>query len=165
MYCKNCGNKLPKESLFCNNCGNKVKWAEDSAERASSSSTRPPRPARRRPIVASKPVARPVVDYQQEDLYEPEDEDREDRSDEEEEIIFQISPTFYPAGFAYFVAISLSVLVTIGAAYVGIRVGIALIVSAIFFIYPIRLHIENKRIVYTLTTIAIEIEEGIFSTS
>src|SRR5262249_16162432 len=116
-------------------------------------------------IVASKPVARPVVDYQQEDLYEPEDEDREDRSDEEEEIIFQISPTFYPAGFAYFVAISLSVLVTIGAAYVGIRVGIALIVSAIFFIYPIRLHIENKRIVYTLTTIAIEIEEGIFSTS
>jgi membrane protein YdbS with pleckstrin-like domain len=165
MYCKNCGNKLPKGSLFCNRCGEKVKWAEDSPASTTSPSVRPPRPARRRPIVAHKPVARPVDQYQQEDQDDPPYEEEADRNDEEEEIIFQISPTFYPAGLAYFFAISLSIMVTAAAAYIRLPLGIALVLCAIFFIYPIRLHIENKRVVYSLTTIAVEIEEGIFSTN
>src|SRR5262249_34532132 len=88
-----------------------------------------------------------------------------ERNNDEEEVIFQISPTFYPAGVGYFVAILLSVLITAAAAYVRAPLGVALALSAIFFIHPIRLHIQIKRVVYTLTNIAVEIEEGIFSTS
>ena len=152
---------MPKGSLFCNSCG-----AKAGAAPAATSSVRVPRPARRRFSWKPKPVSRPVDDYQEEKQYEPAYEEVAKRKNgEEEEIIFQISPTFYPAGVAYTIAILLSVLVTAAAAFIHIPLGFALILSVIFFFYPIRLHIQIKRIVYTLTNIAVEIEEGIFSQS
>jgi uncharacterized membrane protein YdbT with pleckstrin-like domain len=110
-----------------------------------------------------------MVSARQEEEYDPEydleidDEAELEEVEDEEDVIFQITPTFYPPGLAYAGAILLSIALTAGAAFVGIPLGAALLFSALFFLYPIWLHIQNKRIVYTLTTIKVEITEGIFS--
>src|SRR5262245_35544253 len=166
MYCNRCGNKLLSESVFCNRCGARIQQTDEGYESAPPPPAGPPRPARRRLIRVARPVQRPVDEYQENEPDEPEYEEEEvDRKKNDEVIIFQISPTFYPAGVAYFIAIVLSILVTAAAAYIRIKLGFALALSAIFFIHPIQLHIQIKRVVYTLTTTAVEIEEGIFSQS
>lgn len=160
MFCNVCGNKLSPESRFCNRCGAEVQATQESPRRT-------PRPARRPPISPPRAVPRPIVSARpQEDEYEldPDDEAYEEEEESnEEEVIFQITPTFYPPGLAYFAAIVLSIALTAGAAYLGISLGIALAISALFFLYPIWMHIQNRRIVYTLTSIKVEIVEGIFS--
>jgi membrane protein YdbS with pleckstrin-like domain len=155
---------LPNESVFCNHCGAQVEEIEESPARAASPSIRTPRPARRRPTMTGpKPVSRPADDREEEDQYYPEYREEAETDEDEEDIIFRISPTFLGVTIAYFIAILLSIGVTAGAAFIGLPLGIPLAISAIFFIQPIRMHIENKRIVYTLTNIKIEIEEGYFS--
>lgn len=176
MYCHRCGNKLSRESLYCNRCGAK---AQVSGEEEEPQTTRPsastPRPARRRPVAPPRPAPpRPVGNYAQqyEEPYEEYEEEYEDEAEYEdesgsrrdsEEVIFRITPAFYNVGLAYFGAILLSVLVTAAAGYLRLPIGAALAFSAVFFLYPIRLHILNRRIVYTLTTIKVEIEEGIIN--
>jgi uncharacterized membrane protein YdbT with pleckstrin-like domain len=53
--------------------------------------------------------------------------------------------------------------VTTGAAFISISVTGALLLSACFFLYPVYLHFQNYRIVYTLTSLKVEISEGFFS--
>ena len=172
MFCHRCGNKLSLESAYCNRCGAKVQQSVEEEPRAVRPSIPPPRPARRRPIAPPRPV-REYEEYVEEDEYEPEYEEVEyeeeaapGKSEKEgEEIIFQITPAFYNVALAYLAAILLSVLMTAGAAYVRVPIAGALIVSAVLFIYPIWLHIQNRRVIYTLTSIKVEIAEGIFSQS
>jgi membrane protein YdbS with pleckstrin-like domain len=165
---------LSRDSAFCNRCGTKVQRADED-ERSRGARPTVPRPARRRIVSQAKPTARPVFpaeqEYEREPAYDEEDEyeaDYDDEADyrddeEEEEVIFQITPAFYNVALAYLAALLLSVGAAAGAAYVRLPITTALIFSAVFFIYPIWLHIQNRRIVYTLTSIKVEIEEGIFS--
>ncbi len=177
MFCNQCGNKVPRGSRFCNSCGAQVIPPEDPEESSSprrTASAPPPRPARRAPAQPARPERRRIVApppaydpaYEEEAVEEYDDEEayyEEENGDEEEEVIFRIGPSFYFVGVAYAAAVLLSVLLTSAAAKLGIPIVVALALSALFFLYPVRLHIDNKRIVYTLTTIKIEVEEGIFS--
>jgi uncharacterized membrane protein YdbT with pleckstrin-like domain len=103
-------------------------------------------------------------EFEEEIPAEYEDEiDYEAEGEEEEEVIFRIGPAFHFVTAAYAVAILLSILLTTAAAKLGLPIAVALAISALLFLYPLRLHIENKRVVYTLTSIKIEVEEGLFS--
>lgn len=156
-----------RESAFCNRCGAKVQQPVGEEPGAARPAVEPPRPARRAPVAPPRPTPQPVQAYEEED-YDPEYEEYDDEEavegeEDDEEIIFQIRPAFYNVGLAYLTAILLSVLVTAGAAYIRVPIGPALVVSAVLFLYPIWLHIQNRRVVYTLTDTKVEIAEGFFS--
>ncbi len=170
MFCNRCGNKLSPESQFCNRCGNRVAGAEESTQPQQSRSETPfrsVRPARRHMAPANRPAPRRVGGYQEEEEEPnlPETYYDDDSSSDNEEVIFQIRPAFYNVGIAYIIAISISVALTAGLAFIQVPFAIALAVCSIFFLYPLRLHIQNRRVTYTLTSIKVEIEEGIFSHS
>ncbi len=160
---------MSTESVYCNRCGAKVQQSVEEEPRTARPAVSPPRPARRQPLAPPKPAPQPAQAYEDEEEYEEYEEDYEyedeagAEEEEEDEIIFQITPAFYHVALAYFMAILLSVLVTAGAAYIRVSISPALIVSAVLFVYPIWLHILNRRIVYTLTTTKVEIAEGFFS--
>ena len=78
-------------------------------------------------------------------------------------MIFSITPAFFEVLPSYLVAIVLSLIVTMGVAYVRGSFGIALIAAAVFFIRPIIRHMRLKRTIYTLTGAKLEIRTGIFS--
>ncbi|MFN0083757.1 MAG: PH domain-containing protein [Blastocatellia bacterium] len=176
MFCNRCGNKLSSRSLFCNRCGTPVEEPEeesaesfdayqDEARGGAAAMPPPPRQARRSLVQPRRRAVIPPQDFEEEQAPEYEEEDYyyEEDDDEEEEVIFRIGPTFHFVGAAYAVAILLSILLTSAAAKLGIPISVALAISALTFLLPFRLHIENKRVAYTLTTIKVEIEEGIFS--
>lgn len=172
IYCNNCGNSLPPESLFCNHCGSKTGGKSDAAPRSGRQAT-------------------VVEDDEYEDEYEYEDEDEEEYEEEEEEVkkppmrrtsrrnvphkeaaIFRITPTTLDVAPAYLLSTMLSVIVTAGVAYEAKSsdhgydlLPYALVASAIFFLRPIFLHWRLKRTVYTLTTSKIEISWGILTKS
>jgi membrane protein YdbS with pleckstrin-like domain len=165
MYCHRCGNRLPSESLYCNRCGSKVQdQSETTPRRAAHLAVPPPRPARRAPTVPSVYEPEPFEEYEddQPDLYA---EDYYEDYPDEEQVIFSINPAFYEVGLAYLWAAALSLVVTAVVAYAKIGFSIAMIASAVFFIFPIIRHIRLKHTVYTLTTVKVEIRTGIFSTS
>lgn len=169
MFCNRCGNKLSPESQFCNRCGNPVGGAPETTAPQQSRTDAPfrgARPARRHMAPANRPTPKRVGGYQEDEEPDLPDsyEDDEGYSDDEE-IIFQIRPAFYNVGIAYMAAIIVSVGLTAGLAFVQVPFPIALAICSIFFLYPLRLHIENRRVTYTLTSIKVEIEEGIFSRS
>lgn len=165
MYCHRCGNLLTSESLYCNRCGSKVQSQSATApRRAAHLAVPPPRPARRAPAVPSISDPELFEEYE-EDQPDPYVEDyREDFTDEEQ-VIFKITPAFYEVAPTYLWAAALSLILTAGIAYARLDLWIAVIGAAIFFITPIIRHIHLKHTVYTLTSIKVEIQSGIFSKS
>lgn len=172
MYCHRCGNLLTSESLFCNRCGAKIQDQGGATEpdspgpprRAAHLAARPPRPARRAPVIPS------TEDDDQEELEEydddyPERDDEDDRKDfpGQEQVIFSINPAVYEVAPSYLLAALVSVIITIGVAYVRSNFVYALISAAILFIIPIFRHFRLKHTVYTLTSAKLEIRTGIFS--
>lgn len=168
MYCNHCGNNLPAGSLFCNRCGNKLPEAvSGTAPRQQSRGIPPPtaRPARRRMNFQEEY-------YEEEDFAEEEEADllEEDYDDEaenshDEEVIFSITPAYYDVGMKYFFAVIGSILATALIAYYFKSYWTAAAVVFLLFIRPIYHHIQHNHTVYTLTTVKVEIETGVFSKS
>lgn len=167
MYCNQCGNQLPDNSLFCNHCGTR----QPQSGAALSQPNRPqftPRPARRG--FGAPPPPQPAAYYQANEAEEYEDEEEYEEEElvqseepDADDVIFRIIPAFYNVGAAYVVTIILAILIVAGAAYVQLPLRVALIIASVCFIFPIYLHIQLRRVVYTLTPVKIEIESGIFS--
>ncbi len=160
MHCHRCGNRLTTESQYCNRCGAKV---TDSTSRrpAAHLAVPPPRPARRAPVIPSASGPTPEEEYQEEYA----DEYYEDFADDDEEVIFSITPAFYEVGVAYFCAALLSLIVTAAIAYARFPLPTAVLITAVLFLFPVIRHIKLNHTVYTLTSIKVEIQTGIFSTS
>lgn len=184
MYCNHCGNNLPVNSQFCNRCGERV--LAKSTQRL----TPPPpmiRPARRRVRVEDRLENRyeeeeylddgseyeEEVDYEEADYEEADFEDEdlvdEDDGDEREREVFRISPAFYGVGFRYFVAITLSLAATaiIGMVSVSLFSQFSFLtvlgIATLLMLNPIYHHIQHNRTVYTLTTVKLEIQTGLFA--
>jgi membrane protein YdbS with pleckstrin-like domain len=165
MFCHRCGNSLTPESLFCNRCGSKVQnGSETGARRAGRPTTSPPRPARRSPIMPSIPDQESSAGYE-EDHPEQYEEDYREGSADQEQVIFNITPTFFEVLPSYLLAVVLSLIATVVVALVDGNFGISLILAAIFFVAPVVRHIRLKHTVYTLTTSKIEVRSGILSKS
>lgn len=170
MYCNQCGNNLPDGSRFCNYCGNKLPDI--------GSGRIPQRQSRGIPPPISRPARRRINfqdEYYEDEAFAEEDEgfeildDDYDEDDEEtrddEEVIFSITPAFYNVGMNYFFAFLLSAVTTAGIAYYFKSYWAAAAVVVILFIRPIYHHIQHNHTVYTLTTVKVEIESGVFSKS
>ncbi len=129
----------------------------------------PPRPARRPPVVPAASDAVPLEERQEEYYEEPQeeyyDDYYEDVADNNEEVIFSITPAFYEVGLSYFLAGVLSLIVTAAVSYTRGPLSIAVMVATICFLYPVLQHIKLKHTVYTLTSIKVQIQSGIFSKS
>jgi len=162
IFCQRCGNSLTPESLFCNRCGSKA--SNQAGTLRAGRPAAPPRPARRAPVIPSTPDEESFEEYEYEEDY-PERRDKGYREDfdDQDQVIFSITPTFYEVLPSYLVAAALSLIVTAGVAYVRGILGIALIAAAVFFIRPIFRHMRLRRTVYTLTGAKLEIRTGIFS--
>lgn len=171
MFCNRCGNKLPPESAFCNRCGAKVP-SSDKSQRVSPPPVPFRRVSRRQSVVGNQPQeeeyqedeyeeALEEEDYAEE--YEVEEEEYEEPEPVEDEIIFQITPAFYEVGARYFVAIVLSLVVTVVVTFVGGPVWLIVAFAAAFLARPVYYHIEHNHTVYTLTTAKVEIQGGVFS--
>lgn len=164
MYCNQCGNELPDNSLFCNRCGARQPQSGASLTQPNQPSFTP-RPARRGPIIPPTPT--PYYRANEADEYEGEEYEEEEaipaEEEENDDVIFRIIPAFYNVGAAYVITIIVAILIVAGAAYVQLPLKVALIIAAACFIYPINQHVQLRRVVYTLTPVKIEIESGIFS--
>lgn len=103
----------------------------------------------------------------QEEYDEEYPEEREiysnDVADDDEKVIFSITPAFYEVGLTYFWAMVLSLIINAVIAYAGGVWWIMVVASAIIFIYPIGRHIQFRHTVYSLTNVKVEIQSGIFS--
>ncbi|MFN0111208.1 MAG: PH domain-containing protein [Blastocatellia bacterium] len=165
-------------SQFCNRCGERV--LAKSTQRL----TPPPpmiRPARRRVRVEDRFENRyEEEEYLEEEYlddgaeyenadYEEEDFEDEDDGDEREREVFRISPAFYGVGFRYLVAITLSVAATaiIGMVSVSLFSQFSFLtvlgIATLLMLNPIYHHIQHNRTVYTLTTVKLEIQTGLFA--
>src|SRR5215510_43762 len=158
IFCQHCGNSLTPESLFCNRCGSKASGQKGARLPAPP----PPRPARRAPVIPSTHDQESFDEYE-EDYPERSDKGYRESFDDQDQVIFSITPTFYEVLPSYLVAVVLSLIVTAGVAYARGSLGIALIAAAIFFIRPIFRHMRLRRTVYTLTATKLEIRTGILS--
>jgi membrane protein YdbS with pleckstrin-like domain len=162
IFCQRCGNSLTPESLFCNRCGSKA--SNQAGTPRAGRPAAPPRPARRAPVIPSTPDQESFEEYEYEEDY-PERRDKAYREDfdDQDQVIFSITPTFYEVLPSYLLAAVLSLIVTMGVAYARGSLGIALIATAVLFIRPIFRHMRLRRTVYTLTGAKLEIRTGIFS--
>lgn len=171
MFCNHCGNNLPAGSRFCNGCGNKVSGGGSHRPKRN---IPPPmaRPARR--LVHFEEELEDVELFDEEQEYDEfeEDELEEDEleeGDDHEKVIFSISPAFYVVGIRYVVAILLSVAVTALIAVVVQNLYsqssflMAMGVATILMLNPIYHHIQHNRTIYTLTSVKLEIQSGVFS--
>jgi membrane protein YdbS with pleckstrin-like domain len=171
MFCNQCGKNLADGSRFCNYCGNQLPDA------VSGSGTVPRRQSRGIPPPISRPARRRMnfqeeyyeeEDFIEEDdsvelLDEEEDDDDNEGANHDEETIFSITPAFYEVGMKYFFAVIFSILTTALIAYYFKSYWTAAAVVFLFFVRPIYHHIQHNHTVYTLTTVKVEIESGVFS--
>jgi uncharacterized membrane protein YdbT with pleckstrin-like domain len=84
-------------------------------------------------------------------------------ADDDERVIFSITPAFYEVGVAYLGAALLSLFITAAVALARGPLWMAAIASAIIFVFPVSRHIQFRHTVYTLTDVKVEIQSGIFS--
>lgn len=161
MHCHRCGNRLANESAFCNRCGAKVQ-SDLKPRRAAHLVVPPPRPARRAQVMPAPPDLPAQEEYDEE---YPEEREiySNDVADDDEKVIFSITPAFYEVGLTYFWAMVLSLIINAVIAYAGGVWWIMVVASAIIFIYPIGRHIQFRHTVYSLTNVKVEIQSGIFS--
>lgn len=165
MYCNHCGNNLPAGSQFCNRCGNKLPGGV--AQQRKSRGIPPPisRPGRRRLSIQDEYYEDEVF-AEEEDLEAIDDDyDYDEEQPDDEEIIFSITPAFYHVGMKYFFAFVLSALATALIAYYFKSYWAAAAVVVILMIRPIYSHVQLNHTVYTLTSVKVEIESGMFSKS
>jgi len=170
MYCNRCGNLLTSESLFCNRCGSKVQNQSAPApatRRPAHLATPPPRPPRRSPVIPSSPDQDEEYEDDYPERYESGryEEDYREGFDDQEQVIFSITPAFYEVAPSYVWAAVFSLIITAAVALAHVDFQYAVIVAAVFFIPPILRHIRLKRTVYTLTNVKVEIQTGIFAKS
>jgi membrane protein YdbS with pleckstrin-like domain len=179
MYCNRCGNKLPPNSAFCNRCGAKVVSADDTVEATEDKGLRsspPPvhfrRGSRRQSIVGNQIQEEPIPVEEYDELpeeeayvdeYEVEEAEYAAPEPVEDEIIFQITPSFWDVGARYAVALALSLVVTMITVFVAGPIWLILTFTAILLAKPVYYHIQHNHTVYTLTAAKIEIEGGVFS--
>lgn len=170
MFCNQCGKNLADGSRFCNYCGNQLPdavYGSGAAPRRQSRGIPPPisRPARRRMNFQEEY-------YEEEDFIEEDDgaelldddyDDEAESTHDDEEEIFSITPAFYEVGMKYFFAVIFSILTTAFIAYYLKSYWTAAAVVFLFFVRPIYYHIQHNHTVYTLTTVKVEIESGVFS--
>lgn len=169
MYCNHCGNNLPAGSRFCNGCGGRVQGGSSQRQLPN---IPPPmaRPARRKVRFQDEPEDIEFME-EEEQIYYDDFEDDEYVEEDHEKIIFSISPSFYGVGIRYSVAILLSVAATaLIALYQSYSQTpsqssflIPLGVAAILMLNPIYHHIQHNHTVYTLTSVKLEIQSGVFS--
>jgi membrane protein YdbS with pleckstrin-like domain len=159
------------ESLFCNRCGSKAPNQSETEPRRGGRPIpsppgrpipSPPRPARRAPVAPSIPDQEQFEEYE-EDYPERNDKNYSEDSADQEQVIFNINPTFFEVLPSYLLASVLSLIVTAAVALVDANFLVSLIAAAVFFIMPIFRHIKLKNTVYTLTTSKVEIRSGILS--
>ena len=170
-YCHRCGNHLPGGSQFCNKCGAKIKDAPEGVRRPNVKAP-PPRPARRHPILESRPTARPVEE--EEDQYEEQVIDRPTATDrrinnhvvarenQENGVIFRINQAFYPALVAYFGSTVASLAVAALITWLHINFLLIPAFAVLAFIPAIIRHIKLRLTIFTLTPTKLEIESGFF---
>lgn len=167
MYCNHCGKNLPAGSRFCNHCGNRL--PEEISQRQTRSIPPPiSRPARRRINLQEEFEDEAYLEDEdveeiEEGYYEEEEDEDEDEATGAEHVIFSITPAFYSVGTKYFFALVLSLASTAVIAYYLKSYWTAAAVVAILLIRPVYYHIQHNRTVYTLTTVKVEIESGVFS--
>jgi membrane protein YdbS with pleckstrin-like domain len=115
-----------------------------------------------------------------EDELEAEDElDEEAEDDEEgeeelppgpyrgpgEKVIFSINPAFYPVTTGYVLSTFVALLFAALVAYFKLGIWLALGGAVVLFVPSIIRHIRHLHTIFTLTTIKLEISEGLFSKS
>jgi membrane protein YdbS with pleckstrin-like domain len=83
--------------------------------------------------------------------------------EETEQIIFQITPSYYRVGKSYLIAIIFSLVAAALFGYFGGGFGGVLIAAAILFCFPFYRQLQRRRTHYTLTSQRLEIETGIIS--
>ena len=142
----------------------------------------PPRPARRRPTIESRPTASPVEEPQEiydDQIDEQEVDNRRSRrgrqnGDLDERTIFRIHQAFYPVGVAYFLSTLGALLITALAMGVpglswfqgfGLDFRILFPLIVVIYIPAITRHIRLLNTVYILTDTKLLIESGFFSKS
>lgn len=185
MYCHRCGNQLPDGSEFCNRCGAKMKTADERLRRPSPVAP-PPRPARRHPIVESRPTPKPV-ENEEEGFNSQVYARRRDRQDDQQNsrqvnsrqvnqgnvkynkeghrVVFRIHQTFLPVALAYIGSIVFALIMAAFIAYLKGPLLLVLVLAVLSFIPAISKHLNLLRTVYILTENKIEIETGILSKS
>ena len=189
MYCYRCGNKLPEESLFCNRCGTRVPTTPERVRgtrpsRLTATDSADPEVARRTAGPTGDTL--PVEDDQfelDEDLADEEEWDEEEPVDEElldeeeepaeealpsyrsqgEKVIFSINPAFYPVTTGYIVSTFSALLLVALISFFKLGFWLALVGAIVLFIPSIIRHIRHLHTIFTLTTIKLEISEGLFS--
>jgi membrane protein YdbS with pleckstrin-like domain len=171
-----------------------MKSTEERLRRPSIAVPPPPRPARRRPVIESKPPlpVEPVEEGFDEQVYyrrlDTEDGQQENRragrqdarrprsgrqtgepkvrySKEGERILFRIHQTAYLVIAAYVVALIIAALIAALVAKINLPIWVALTFGVICFFPAIKEHIDWLRTVYILTETKIEIETGLLSTT
>jgi membrane protein YdbS with pleckstrin-like domain len=175
MYCSRCGNLLPEKSLFCNRCGFKVR---STPQRLRYRSLPPPPGRRKRRRYEDE--EEDYYDYEpEEDFIESEDEDfdpdypddefdeeeeeDDEAANEEEEVVFSINPAFHPVITAYLFSTAISIIILVFVSYMRGPFWVILTGWFVSFVPSIISHIRHIHTVFTLTTIKVEISQGLFS--
>ncbi len=171
MYCNHCGYKLPLGSRFCNRCGGSI---QGKGPQQQVPNIPPPltHPARRKVRFQNE-------DEDDEEYYEEPELDEEDDADEvfedeyedeeKEKVVFSISPAIYGVAIRYLFAIALSVIATALIAlfaetlFSQVSFLMVLGIATVLMMNPIYHHIQHNRTVYTLTSVKLEIQSGVFS--
>ncbi len=172
MYCNHCGYKLPLGSRFCNRCGGNI---QGKGPQQQVPNIPPPmtHPARRKVRFQSEDEVY-EEDYEDPELDEEVDDyeeafEDEDEDEEKEKIVFSISPAIYGVASRYLFAITLSVIATALIAlfaetlFSQVSFLMVLGIATVLMINPIYHHVQHNRTVYTLTTVKLEIQSGVFS--
>jgi membrane protein YdbS with pleckstrin-like domain len=175
MYCHRCGNQIPAGSQFCNRCGAQINTTADRLRKPSIKAA-PPRPARRHPILDSRPAPKPVEEEETEIAEQTAEARIPARragtqtvpgNKAPDGVIFRINQAFYPALVAYFGSTMASL------AVVGVIIGLKLpvplwvipILVILIYIPAIIRHIRLRTTIFILTPTKLEIESGFFSKS
>lgn len=172
MYCNHCGYKLPLGSRFCNRCGGNI---QGKGPQQQVPNIPPPmtHPARRKVRFQSEDEVY-EEDYEDPELDEEVDDyeeafEDEDEDEEKEKVVFSISPAIYGVASRYLFAITLSVIATALIAlfaetlFSQVSFLMVLGIATVLMINPIYHHVQHNRTVYTLTTVKLEIQSGVFS--
>lgn len=171
MYCNHCGYKLPLGSRFCNRCGGSI---QGKGPQQQVPNIPPPmtHPARRKVRFQNEEE---VYEEDYEDLELDEEDDGQDvfeddyEDEEKEKVVFSISPAIYGVASRYLFAIILSVIATALIAlfaetlFSQVSFLMVLGIATVLMINPIYHHVQHNRTIYTLTTVKLEIQSGVFS--
>ncbi len=188
MFCYRCGNRLPEESVFCNRCGIRLQSTtermrsstpfhsdeEPDSDYRSSRRVEVRQPSRRRheddELVYDHEETNVADDWEE---FDPEIEDEEEEFDSprhsyrgpRERVIFSINPAFYPVTSSYVLSIFSALLLAMIISFFNGGFFLAMAIASIAFVPSFIKHIRHIHTIFTLTSIKLEISEGLFSKS